>query len=196
MDKTRQTGGIRSNLNSELLEDVYTNNDFGFPLHAPTAPLYLNTEFVGHTFPSRSTDNSARQREHTLRHARIHNQIASAPGFAGGIGWCAFDYNTHFNFGSGDRICYHGVSDIFRVPKCAAGFYKSQCDPEEEAVLEPAFHWARNDEDTGFTTALVCSNGEHLKFFLDSGSGFHQFAEADPIASSSASQLSTVFYLV
>jgi beta-galactosidase len=180
LDKTRQTGGIRSNLSSELLEDVYTNNDFGFPLHAPVAPLYLNTEFVGHTFPTRSTDNSARQREHTLRHARIHDQIASDPKFSGGIGWCAFDYNTHFNFGSGDRICYHGVSDIFRQPKPAAGFYKSQCDPEEEVVLEPAFHWARNDEDTGFTTALVCSNCDHLKFFLDNGKGFQQIAEADP----------------
>ena len=180
LDKTRQTGGIRSSLNSELLEDVYTNNDFGFPLHAPVESLYLNTEFVGHTFPTRSTDNSERQREHTLRHARIHDQIASDPGFSGGIGWCAFDYNTHFNFGSGDRICYHGVSDIFRLPKPAAGFYKSQCDPEEEIVLEPAFHWARNDENTGFTIALVCSNCDHLKFLLDTGAGFQQFAEADP----------------
>jgi beta-galactosidase len=180
LDKTRQTGGIRSNLSSELLEDVYTNNDFGFPLHPPVAPLYLNTEFVGHTFPTRSTDNSARQREHTIRHARIHNQIASDPKFSGGIGWCAFDYNTHFNFGSGDRICYHGVSDIFRLPKPAAGFYRSQCDPEEEIVLEPAFHWARNDEDTGFTVALICSNCDHVKLFLDSGKGFQQIAEADP----------------
>src|SRR5580700_3828404 len=180
LDKTRQTGGIRSNLSSELLEDVYTNNDFGFPLHAPVAPLYLNTEFVGHTFPTRSTDNSARQREHTLRHARIHDQIASDPQFSGGLGWCAFDYNTHANFGSGDRICYHGVSDIFRGPKPAAGFYKSQCDPDEEIVLEPAYHWARNDENTGFTTAVVCSNCDHLKFFLDSGDGFRPLAEADP----------------
>ena len=180
LDKTRQTGGIRSNLHSELLEDVYTNNDFGFPLHPPVAPLYLNTEFVGHTFPTRSTDNSARQREHTIHHARVHNQIASDPKFSGGIGWCAFDYNTHFNFGSGDRICYHGVSDIFRLPKPAAGFYKSQCDPEEEIILEPAFHWARNDEDTGFTVALICSNCDHVKLFLDSGKGFQQLAEADP----------------
>ena len=180
LDKTRQTGGIRSNLASELLEDVYTNNDFGFPLHAPVNPLYLNTEFVGHTFPTRSTDDSDRLREHTLRHARIHDQIASDPQFSGGLGWCAFDYNTHANFGSGDRICYHGVSDIFREPKPAAGFYKSQCDPDEEIVLEPAYHWARNDENTGFTTAVVCSNCDHLKFFLDSGDGFRPLTEADP----------------
>lgn len=180
LDPSRQTGGIRSSYTSELLEDVYTNNDFGFPLLPPNHPLYLNTEFVGHTFPTRSTDNSARQREHTLRHARVHDQIASDPQFSGGIGWCAFDYNTHSNFGSGDHICYHGVSDIFREPKPAAGFYKSQCDPEEEVVLEPAFHWARNDENTGFTTALVCSNCERLRFFLDTGSGFKFLVEAEP----------------
>ncbi len=180
LDKTRQTGGIRSSFVSELLEDVYTNNDFGFPLQAPVKPLYLNTEFVGHTFPTRSTDNSDRLREHTLRHARIHDQIASDSQFSGGLGWCAFDYNTHANFGSGDRICYHGVSDIFREPKPAAGFYKSQCDPEEEVVLEPAYHWARNDENTGFTTAVVCSNCDHLKFYLDSGSGFNLLVEAEP----------------
>ena len=180
LDKTRQTGGIRSSFVSELLEDVYTNNDFGFPLLAPVKPLYLNTEFVGHTFPTRSTDNSDRLREHTLRHARIHDQIASDSQFSGGLGWCAFDYNTHANFGSGDRICYHGVSDIFREPKPAAGFYKSQCDPEEEVVLEPAYHWARNDENTGFTTAVVCSNCDHLKFYLDSGSGFNLLVEAEP----------------
>ena len=166
LDSTRQTGGIRNFQGSEFLEDVFTMNDFGFPLKKPNHPRYLNTEFVGHTFPTKTTDDDERQREHTLRHARIHNQLASDPQYAGGIGWCAFDYNTHANFGSGDRICYHGVADIFREPKPAAGFYKSQCDPAEEIVLEPAFHWARGDESVGFSKAVVCSNCDHLKFYL------------------------------
>jgi len=166
LDGTRQTGGIRNFQGSEFLEDVFTVNDFGFPLKKPNHPKYLNTEFVGHTFPTKTTDDDERQREHTLRHARIHNQLASDPQYAGGIGWCAFDYNTHANFGSGDRICYHGVADIFREPKPAAGFYKSQCDPSEEVVLEPAFHWARGDESVGFSKAVVCSNCDHLKFYI------------------------------
>lgn len=165
LDDSRQTGGIRYFQESEFLEDVFTMNDFGFPLKPPNHPRYLNTEFVGHTFPTKTTDDNERQREHTLRHARIHNQLASNPQYAGGIGWCAFDYNTHANFGSGDRICYHGVTDIFREPKPAAGFYKSQCDPAEEIVLEPAFHWARGDESVGFTVAVFCSNCEHLKLY-------------------------------
>jgi beta-galactosidase len=166
LDTTRQTGGIRNFKESELLEDVFTINDFGFPLREPNHPLYLNTEFVGHTYPVKTTDDDERQREHTLRHARIHDQLASNPQYSGGIGWCAFDYNTHSNFGAGDRICYHGVTDIFREPKAAAGFYKSQCDPAEEIVLEPAFHWANSDEATMFRRAVVCSNCDHLKFYL------------------------------
>jgi beta-galactosidase len=176
LDPTRQTGGIRYLYDSELLEDVFTMNDFGFPLRPPNHPLYLNTEFVGHTYPTKTIDNIERLREHTIRHARVHDQLASNPQYAGGIGWCAFDYNTHSNFGSGDRICYHGVTDIWREPKPAAGFYRSQCDPEEEIVLVPAFHWARGDENVGFTNALVSSNCEHLKFYVND----KLVAEADP----------------
>jgi len=176
LDPSRQTGGIRYFQESEFLEDVFTMNDFGWPLKAPNHPLYLNTEFVGHTYPTKTTDNIERLREHTVRHARVHDQLASSPQYAGGIGWCAFDYNTHGNFGSGDRICYHGVTDIFREPKPAAGFYRSQCDPDEEIVLVPSFHWARGDENIGFTNALVSSNCEHLKFYVAD----KLVAEADP----------------
>ena len=180
LDPTRQTGGIRYLQESEFLEDVFTMNDFGWPLKPPNHPRYLNTEFVGHTFPTKTIDENARQREHTIRHARVHNQLASNPQYSGGIAWCAFDYNTHSDFGSGDRICYHGVFDIFREPKCAAGFYKSQCDPEEEIVLEPAFHWAAGDEATHFTVAMICSNCDHIKLSAKSNGTWKQFAEADP----------------
>ncbi len=180
LDSTRQTGGIRYFQESEFLEDVFTMNDFGWPLKPPNHPRYLNTEFVGHTFPTKTIDNDERHREHTIRHARVHNQLASNPQYAGGIAWCAFDYNTHSDFGAGDRICYHGVTDIFREPKPAAGFYKSQCDPEEEVVLEPAFHWASSDESTHFTIAMICSNCDHLKLFVKNKGEWKQFAEADP----------------
>lgn len=151
-------------------------NDFGFPLKAPNHPRYLNTEFVGHTFPTKTIDNVERLTEHALRHARIHNQLASDPQYAGGIGWCAFDYNTHSDFGSGDRICYHGVTDMFRTPKPAANFYKSQCDPKSQIVLEPAFHWARGDESVGFSKAAIFSNCEHLKLYI----GGKMVLEVDP----------------
>jgi beta-galactosidase len=176
LDPTRQTGGIRAFQGSEFLEDVFTMNDFGWPLKPPNHPRYLNTEFVGHTYNTKTIDNADRLIEHTLRHARVHDQLASNPQYAGGIAWCAFDYATHSIFGSGDRICYHGVADIFREPKPAAGFYKSQCDPEEEVVLELAFHWAPSDEAGGLSKGVICSNCDHIKIFV----GGKLVLEADP----------------
>lgn len=169
LDDSRQTGGVRYLYNSELLEDVFTMNDFGFPLRAPNHPRYLNTEFVGHTYSTKRIDNVERVAEHGLRHARVHNQIGSSDQYAGGIGWCAFDYNTHGNFGSGDRICYHGVSDIFRLAKPGAGFYRSQCAPAEEVVLEPGFNWSSGDRSGagGPGHVPIWSNCERLKVYLD-----------------------------
>jgi beta-galactosidase len=182
LDTTRQTGGIRTsgNFNSELLEDVFTVNDFGWPMKKPNHPRYLNTEFVGHTFPAKTIDAYERQAEHLIHHARVHDTLASDPQYSGGIGWCAFDYNTHANFGSGDRICYHGVMDIFRTPKPAAGFYKSMASREEEIVLEPAFYWARNDESVGFHHALLSSNVDTIRMTVLNDKGEHIIAEGGP----------------
>ncbi|HKR21533.1 MAG TPA: glycoside hydrolase family 2 TIM barrel-domain containing protein [Pyrinomonadaceae bacterium] len=166
LDDSRQTGGVRYRYESEQLEDVFTMNDFQIPLRPANRALYFNTEFIGHMYPTKRNDNVERVQEHTMRHARVHNQLASDKKYAGGLGWCAFDYNTHANFCSSDRICYHGVSDIFRIPKPAAGFYRSQCDPKEEIVLEPAFDWSRGDRDESFNVAMVCSNCERLKIYI------------------------------
>jgi beta-galactosidase len=176
LDDSRQTGGVRFRYDSEQLEDVYTMNDFQLPLRPPNRNRYLNTEFIGHMYPTKRNDNVERITEHTMRHARVHNQLASDKKYAGGLGWCAFDYNTHSNFCSSDRICYHGVADIFRIPKPAAGFYKSQCDPKEEIVLEPAFDWSRGDRNESFNVAMVSSNCDHLKIYI----GDRLVADVDP----------------
>ncbi|GAA0570516.1 glycoside hydrolase family 2 protein [Rhizomicrobium electricum] len=182
LDPTRQTGGIRTggNYNSEFLEDVFTINDFGWPLKPPRHSRQLNTEFCGHMFPTKPIDNNERHTEHFIRHARMHDAMLSDPRYSGAIGWCAFDYNTHNNFGSGDRICYHGVMDIFRLPKPAAAFYRSQIAPEKEIVLEPAFHWAIGDSNEHFDTAMIASNCERLRLYLKRPEGWKQFAEVEP----------------
>jgi beta-galactosidase len=176
LDDSRQTGGVRYRYDSEQLEDVFTMNDFQIPLRPANRPLYLNTEFIGHMYPTKRNDNVERVTEHTMRHARVHDQLASDKKYAGGLGWCAFDYNTHSNFCSSDRICYHGVADIFRIPKPAGGFYRSQCDPKEEIVLEPAFDWSRGDRNETFTIAMVSSNCDHLKIYI----GDRLVADLDP----------------
>jgi beta-galactosidase len=58
------------------------------------------------------------------------------------------------------------VSDIFREPKRAAGFYRSQCDPAEEIVVEPAIPWAPSDQAGGLQKLVVCSNCDELKVYI------------------------------
>ncbi len=144
-DPTRQTGGVRCIAKSSLLEDVYTYNDF---VHAGNnkgcskkaditsndEKPYLVSEYNGHMYPTKAFDDEEQRQEHAIRHANVLNAIAGEPDIAGSFGWCMFDYNTHKDFGSGDRICYHGVLDMFRNPKLAASVYSAYS--ESENVLE------------------------------------------------------------
>ena len=171
LDDSRQTSGVRYLPDSELLEDVFALNDFGAggTLLPPSHPAYLVSEFAGHMFPTKRTDNVERVQDHALLHATVHDRLGSDERYAGGFGWCAFDYNTHAEFGSGDRVCYHGVSDIFRVPKPAAAFYRSQCDIDEEVVCEPAFYWAAGDHSDygGPGRGVIFSNCDKLRVYVD-----------------------------
>lgn len=144
LDSTRQTGGVRAHKKSSLLEDVYTYNDFSHDgkhkgcesKRAVTSDMekpYLISEYNGHMYPTKSFDWEEHRAEHAIRHANVLNQVALEPDIAGSFGWCMADYNTHKDFGSGDRICYHGVLDMFRNPKLAADIYASQ--QEKEPVL-------------------------------------------------------------
>lgn len=88
-------------------------------------------------------------------------------GVSGAIGWCAFDYNTHEEFGAGDRICYHGVMDIFRLPKYAAYAYASQVSPSERVVLQVASGWSPGDYNAGeFEPLIVLSNCDEIEVFV------------------------------
>jgi beta-galactosidase len=94
----------------------------------------LISECNGHMYPTKSFDTWERRQEQALRHARVQDAARADGEHAGCYGWCMFDYPTHKDFGSGDRVCYHGVLDAFRNPKLAAALYASQ--GEEQPVLE------------------------------------------------------------
>ena len=139
LDPGRATGGVRCYKKGSLLEDVFTYNDFSHtgdnagcePKSAVTSDVnkaYLVTEYNGHMFPTKSFDCEEHRLEHAVRHANVLESIASRDDISGSFGWCMCDYNTHRDFGSGDRICHHGVMDMFRNPKMAAFVYASQQD--------------------------------------------------------------------
>lgn len=149
LDPTRQTAGVRNFKQSRLYEDVYTYNDFvhrgdNQVLDSPDSVCggkrypYMVTEHTGHMFPTKPFDNEQRRLDHALRHARIIDYMYGSSRMCGVIGWCMADYNTHRYFGSGDQVCYHGVTDMFRIPKLAAAVYASQSN--RKPVMEVSSH--------------------------------------------------------
>ncbi|OMF28206.1 glycoside hydrolase family 2 TIM barrel-domain containing protein [Paenibacillus sp. FSL H8-0259] len=145
LDHSRQTSGVRFLWRSSLLEDVYAFNDFSHTgknggllprwLISPNKnKAYLIAEFNGHMFPTKATDTPTHRLSHAMRHANVLNEVYKREDIAGAFGWCMFDYQTHGDFGSGDRICYHGIMDMYRNHKLATKVYASFS--EETPVLE------------------------------------------------------------
>ena len=175
LDPSRQTSGVRYIENSHLLEDVYSYNDFSHDGTTPgckpkdkvtkeSAKPLIISEANGHMFPTKSFDNWSRRQEHALRHARVLNDSMADGKHCGTFQWCMFDYPTHKDFGSGDRVCYHGVMDAFRNPKNAAFTYASQ--GENAPVLEPTSSMDIGDYPAGNIGSIyVLTNGDEIKLY-------------------------------
>jgi len=175
LDNSRPTTGVRYLEKSSLLEDVYAFNDFSHVGTNPgakpkdkvspdqTKPLFIS-ECNGHMFPTKPFDNWERRQEHALRHARVHDAAMADGTHVGAFGWCMFDYQTHKDFGSGDRICYHGVLDAFRNPKLAAAAYASQGDLSP--VLEIGCSMDIGDYNAGQTGNIYAfTNADHVRLY-------------------------------
>ncbi|MBP5403240.1 MAG: glycoside hydrolase family 2 protein [Treponema sp.] len=177
LDPSRPTGGVRNFKKSSFLEDVYTYNDFSctgknegcVSKRAVTSDknkAYLISEYNGHMFPTKVFDDELHRLEHALRHAKVMDSVSGKDDIAGSFGWCAFDYNTHRDFGSGDRICYHGVMDMFRNPKLASYVYKSQS--EKENVLEVSTSMDIGEHPAGIRGKnWIFTNADSVKMYFN-----------------------------
>ena len=175
LDPTRQTAGVRNFEGSNFLEDVYTYNDFSHEgnnrglskankISKSKDYPYLVTEHNGHMFPTKRFDNEEKRLEHALRHLRVMDQMYGDERISGAIGWCMFDYNTHGDFGSGDKICYHGVMDMFRIPKLAFYAYASQGSKKE--IMEVASEMDIGEHPGGIIGPIyVFTNCDSIKFY-------------------------------
>ncbi|MBQ9066136.1 MAG: glycoside hydrolase family 2 protein [Clostridia bacterium] len=176
LDPTRQTSGVRYLKHSRLLEDVYAFNDFSHTgdnagitrkelVTTKLTKPYLISEHNGHMFPTKSFDDEPHRLSQALRHARVvDDALAPKNGVSGVFGWCMADYNTHKDFGSGDKICYHGVLDMFRNPKLAAALYESQ--GEDHDVLEISSSMDIGEHPGGFLgDVVVFTNADHVDLY-------------------------------
>ena len=140
LDSTRPTHGVRrmeSYENSNFLENEdifcvnYTYPDF--PRHRP----FIITEhsmdwFSGHGFPSAS-DSDALLFANSF--AESVNYYFGNDLCLGGFAWSMFDYNNEVNYTDTDNLFYSGLYSIFRIPKMASYFYRSQKNPEDGAMV-------------------------------------------------------------
>ena len=177
LDTSRQTSGVRYMEKSHLLEDVYAFNDFshtgdnpGLKERSKVTPKmkkpYLISECNGHMFPTKAFDDERHRLEHALRHVNVLEAMYEADDICGLFSWCMADYNTHRDFGSGDGVCYHGVTDMFRNPKLAAAVYASQRDDvpccEVSSSMDIGEHPAGHIGDV-----FVFTNADSVKLYKD-----------------------------
>ena len=168
LDPTRPTHGVRvkgrRNSPAEFLEDVWAQN-FLIPKGKPQPLPWLITECVGIGAP----DTLLGRRKSSLSRRCSGSRkcwIRSAANeyMAGALGWCAFDYNSAYRTAD-HSVCYYGAADIFRIPKHAGMFLKSQADP---AMVGPmvyiAHYWKK---PLAHNEVWVASNCEQVELFVN-----------------------------
>lgn len=166
LDSTRPTHGVRrmeSYENSNFLENEdifcvnYTYPDF--PRHRP----FIITEhsmdwFSGHGFPSAS-DSDALLFANSF--AESVNYYFGNDLCLGGFAWSMFDYNNEVNYTDTDNLFYSGLYSIFRIPKMASYFYRSQKNPEDGAMV-----YIANYRTSGSPSDVtIYSNCEEVELF-------------------------------
>jgi beta-galactosidase len=135
-DPTRPTSAPRRSgtESSGNIMDFYGQNEFvpgSLPNSNPDPNTvgFMNTEHTGHMFMGhsiRATSSEQELLDHATMHALMVTDGRNRAWCAGSLGWCAFDYYTHWNITPPPYYAVHGVFDLMHIVKPAAYFYKSQ----------------------------------------------------------------------
>jgi len=169
LDPTRPTHGVRvldRGSTREFLEDVWAKNFF-IPKGKPDVLPWITTESVGNFYPTHSFDKEEKLINQMLCHAAVHDSAAANSYIAGLLGWTSFDYNSPYKYAK-NQVCYHGVADIFRLPKHAAYFYSSQKNP---AVYGPMVYIADYWKPSSAPRDIwVTSNCDSVELFVNNKS--------------------------
>lgn len=166
LDPGRPTHGVRvlgRGSRGAFFEDVWAQN-FLIPSGKPEIMPWITSESVGHIMPTHSWDSGERLVRHMLAHAGVHDSAAANPEIAGLLGWCAFDYHSPHKYAE-RTVCYHGVADMFRLPKHAAYFYRSQADPEIYGPMVYIAHFW--DTPHSPNDVWVTSNCDSVELFVN-----------------------------
>jgi beta-galactosidase len=168
----RQSGTGRAGNNFTLLgQNQFCPGELPNSNPDPNTVGYINSEHTGHMFHNHS-NRALHSEQELLDHATMMACVTSdsrARGAwcNGSLGWCAFDYYTHWNTSFQWRAV-HGVFDVMHIPKPAAYFYRSQSggdnyDGSKNPYIKIANFYAANSP----ADRRVYSNCQQVKLYQD-----------------------------
>jgi beta-galactosidase len=187
IDPTRPTSGVRRGGNTTVasfLEDIYTRNFGSDPVATDPKPTFI-TETVGHTITPQihawDSDVTQLASAGQLQNHIDEQQASYSNAYEmGKLGWCAFDYNSpHLNATTNETDAtvdllhrsltppyesFHGVANIFRIPKFAGMFFQSQRNP---ATCGYMVYIANDRTPASPSMVLVLSNCPTVELFRD-----------------------------
>lgn len=153
---------------SEYGDWEYYSNNAGLNQHA----LDKQTRYETSSRQARAYGEARLlQQAHNVQEA--HNDNFNTPAYSDSY-WVMFDYNRGYH----DDIEYSGVMDLFRLPKFAYYFYKSQRDVEDEVVCHLATYWTEKSP----LNVRIFSNCDEVELFLNGKSFGKQSPDQNKIS--------------
>jgi beta-galactosidase len=144
----------------------------------------LTIEHTGHTFPAyrgergsvgyhdKDWEGAQTSANRELDLARWHWEQTDAAyrqqDNSGQSVWCMYDYNSFHN--STDGKTFHGVCDLFRIPKYTYWWHQSELTSKRMAYI------VRSDPDK----VWVFSNCRQVRLWQDVGKGYKQLVVQEP----------------
>jgi len=146
----------------------------------------LAIEHTGHTYPAargsravpfhlrtygleKAYEPANREYEQARRHWEQLNAAYLKPDNAGLAVWCMYDYNTFYNVNEPGMV-WHGVCDLFRLPKFSYWWHVS------ELTAPPMAYLVRVDP----TNAVVFSNCEQVRLWQEEAGDYRELAVHKP----------------